>query len=125
MYKYEYNYSKETDTSKGTVSEMIWGCQWDQIMIFLSTRTKDDAGNDFSILSGSSVRHNSSGITNTALNANDKIANLYDLEGNCYEWSQEALDTNSRVCRGGLYNYSDSVAYRASHVSVRHRQQQF
>ena len=42
-------------------------------MIFLRTRTKDDAGNDFSILSGSSVRHNSSGVTNTALNANDKI----------------------------------------------------
>ena len=39
--------------------------------------------------------------------------NIYDLAGNCYEWTQEASNTTYRVNRGGYYDYSGSL-YPAS-----------
>ena len=36
--------------------------------------------------------------------------NIYDVAGNCYEWTTEASDTNSRVVRGGNYSLSGSVS---------------
>ena len=32
------------------------------------------------------------------------MKNIYDLEGNFYEWTQEASDTYDRTYRGGYYN---------------------
>ena len=49
-----------------------------------------------------------------------KANNIYDLAGNCYEWTQEAGDTNIRVSRGGNYGYSGSsypASSRSSHIS--------
>ena len=35
--------------------------------------------------------------------------NIYDLAGNCYEWTQEAMGTHYRVGRGGCYTDSGST----------------
>ena len=43
------------------------------------------------------------------------MKNIYDLEGNFYEWTQEAYRTSSRAYRGGYYSYaSRSDWYPAS-----------
>ncbi len=42
-----------------------------------------------------------------------KANNIYDLAGNCWEWTQEAYDTDSRASRGGVY-YKDSSSCPAS-----------
>lgn len=42
-----------------------------------------------------------------------KANNIYDLAGNCAEWSQEAYKTNCRVRRGGDY-YTDGSGNPAS-----------
>ena len=34
--------------------------------------------------------------------------NIYDLSGNCSEWTQEAYDINTRVLRGSFYGDSNS-----------------
>ena len=43
------------------------------------------------------------------------MKNVYDLEGNYYEWTAEARETFDRVVRGGGYNsVSYSLVYPAS-----------
>ena len=42
----------------------------------------------------------------------DVSKNIYDLAGNCIEWTMEAHDTDYRVKRGGYYRYADPVSYR-------------
>jgi len=111
MYKYAYNYCPTTDTSKGVTSEMIWGCQWDQMVLFLNSKTrKDGANNDFSFIVSNSERHVQS-IKPTGQNMSDFVANLYDLEGNAIEFTQEASYT-SRIRRGGRLDLILSVSNR-------------
>ena len=46
------------------------------------------------------------------------MKNIYDLEGNFYEWTQEAYNTSYRTSRGGSYGYaSGSYWYPASYWS--------
>ena len=49
-----------------------------------------------------------------------KANNIYDLAGNCYEWTQEVCDINYRAFRGGFcynsgtpasFRYKDNVSY--------------
>ena len=94
---------------------MIYGNQWDEVMDWLvDTGMSSDLVNVDSSSWGN--YNNSSGAattdsgekqpsgTNEAWQAN----NIYDLAGNCWEWTQEALGTDGRVFRGGGYNRSGS-----------------
>ena len=51
---------------------------------------------------------------NTGSSENWKANNIYDLAGNCWEWTQEAHNTNLRANRGGYYSFNGSV-FPASH----------
>ncbi len=42
----------------------------------------------------------------------DVSKNIYDLAGNCWEWTMEACGTNIRVTRGGNYYFSYAVNNR-------------
>jgi len=42
-----------------------------------------------------------------------KANNIYDLAGNCYEWTREAYSTSSRAYRGGFYG-NDGSSFPAS-----------
>ncbi len=44
----------------------------------------------------------------------DVSKNIYDLAGNCWEWTMEAGDSGSRVQRGGDYDYDYAVSDRSS-----------
>ena len=39
-----------------------------------------------------------------------KANNIYDIAGNCEEWTQEANGTDGRALRGGFYSGSSSIA---------------
>jgi len=108
------------------ISTMIWGCQWDAIMIWIdSTADKTgkyiDAKNKSIIWGnyGNSELKNESmdlGIgINTGANEITKANNIYDLAGNYSEWTQEAYN-NSRILRGGSYEETNEnncyAAYR-------------
>ena len=56
-------------------------------------------------------------VEKSGKNINDKVQNIYDLEGNCWEYVAEKNNTNdSFVIRSGNYNYYENYP-----VSVRGR----
>ena len=98
-------------------STMIYGNQWDEVMAWLvATGDKSDYqvnensadwGN-YNNSTGEAATNSGSKQTagkNEAWQAN----NIYDLAGNCREWTQEANNTDIRVARGGNYDNSGSL----------------
>ena len=93
-------------------STMIQGAAYDQVMKFVENGERPD-GQPYNITTAGNVGHGSSqGITGTyqtgGLNYpssatvpyNDKVKNIYDLEGNVFTWTTEAHSSNYRVVRG-------------------------
>ena len=114
-------------TDKFAQSHMIYGNQWDEVMAWLvATGDKTEAqvnensadwGN-YKDSTGAAATNSGSKQTagkNEAWQAN----NIYDLAGNCWEWTQEASNTFHRVYRGGFYSsFSGSVnpvSFRSSY----------
>ena len=109
-----YKACKDID-STGVVTTMIWGCQWDQVCKFITT-AKDANGDTISLTdsrkygnySNSQAPANGGNYSqgnkqNTGSNEAWKANNIYDIAGNCYEWTQEANLTYYRAYRGGSY----------------------
>ena len=111
-----YKKCTELQASDKVKTQMIWGCQWDVTCNFIANRgdkksitdssswgnynntsVKADDGTTEIKASGTSAKLNTGKTTFTMAN------NIYDLAGNCWEWTQEALNTNSRASRGGGY----------------------
>jgi len=100
---------------------MIWGCQWDVTCDFIANK-----GEQKSIRYSSSWGNYSDSTTpantgnyekkikkNTGSNEYWKANNIYDLAGNCFEWTQEVYSTVSRAYRGSNCLSSGSI-YPAS-----------
>ena len=87
-------------------SSMIWGSQYDAMLNWILTGT--DKGK---VRVNRNGNHSGSKV-NTGTTTTDKMNNIYDLEGNLFEWTAEAIYTYGRVSRGGNYNFSDPASYR-------------
>ena len=95
---------------------MIYGNQWDEVMDWL-VDTGEKTDSEVNTNSASWGNYNDS-TGNAATGAGTirpagyseywKANNIYDLAGNCMEFTQEAYYTSSRVRRGGSYGYSGS-----------------
>ncbi|WP_455935229.1 hypothetical protein [Haemophilus sp.] len=84
-------------------SAMCSGIQWDILMKFVDGKN-DGMGNKYNVREGSTKRHRETSVEKTGNNLNDKVRNLYDLEGNCYEYVAEKNNsTNSYIARGGTF----------------------
>ena len=90
-------------------TRMIWGLQWDATCNWL-------ASSGFSITDSSTWGNYSDNTAdghgseqNTGFSENWKANNIYDFAGNCEEFTQEAIGSDSRVLRGGSYGYKGSV----------------
>ena len=120
-----YKKCTELQASDKVETRMIWGCQWDVACNFIAnkgdkksitdssswgnyygTSVKADDGKTELKASGTSAKLNTGKTTFTMAN------NIYDLAGNLYEWTQEAMHTFGRASRGGYYGNdgSDSPA---------------
>ena len=93
------------NTNTSIEIRMIWGCQWDQICKFIST-----SGDQVSITDSTSYGNYSNSTVEghgskrvTGYSESWKANNIYDIAGNCYEWTQEAVGTDDRAYRGGYY----------------------
>lgn len=86
-----YNTIRNIDANK----QMVWGCQYDQIIRFIGAEAQV----------GHSDRNLTTSPALSGQNELDKMKNIYDLEGNQYEWTAEANSTDRRANRGT--NYSD------------------
>ena len=99
LYKACQNVIKNNTDVKST---MIYGCQWDETMSWLSRN-----GYNTDTDSSSWGNYNSSPI-NTGSDTKYKANEIFDLAGNYYDWTQEAYSASYRVFRGGYYNSSGS-----------------
>ena len=128
-----YNlYTTQKSLTKGTTtSHMIWGCQWDQIMIWMKDIRNNNVvqGSRYFIINSSNMGN----YLNTEIKISEDqtkrageafrfkagevggamIKNIYDLAGNAWEWTMEANFTNSRTVRGGDCSY-DGESYPVS-----------
>ena len=99
-----YAYGKTyTNSANSVESSMIWGSQYDAMMKWMqSGEHKVDV-----------TQPGNRNTSTTTKASSDVIKNIYDLYGCYYEWTLEANNTNNRVRRGGVYDYSSfSPSYR-------------
>ncbi len=133
-----YKKCRDIESSSDTVvSTMIFGCQWDQVCKFISTAkvngetislTDSRKYGNYSNSQESATTGNYSlgryGVANkrnTGSNEAWKTNNIYDLAGNCVEFTQEASGDSGRVTRGGgisdkgdQYSVISRTAYNAA-----------
>ena len=96
-----YAQQKKYNTSS-VQGSMIYGSQWDAMLKWMQKNNIDVAS--ATPIAGAS--RNTGSVTGTV--ETDKLNNVYDILGNRYDWTIEALSTVYRVSRGGNYSYSSS-----------------
>ena len=106
-----YAQQKKYAENKGLTSvksTMIQGAAYDQVMKFVENGERPD-GQPYNIKTAGNVGHDLSDMYQTgglnysgSVQYNDKVKNIYDLEGNVATWSTEANSTYFRVYRGRL-----------------------
>lgn len=124
MYQGQKTYKTAKLTkSASTTSSMIWGSQWNQIMIWMKDVKNTVNGKYFitnSVGMGNfgAISGVNDGYTSTSSPANTgcfEVKNVYDLAGNVSDWTLEANYTYGRVNRGGVYNRTSSSYTRADY----------
>ena len=126
-----YKKCKELNASDKVETRMIWGCQWDVTCNFIANKGEQKSITDSSSwgnYKGTSVKANdrttvlkASGDEqklNTGVTTFTMANNIYDLAGNCWEWTQEALSTNVRASRGGDCSGNGSGSPASSRSNV-------
>ena len=78
----QHNYTSVTST-------LTYGCQWDAMCRYIGDAQRTTPKKSALELTGSV--------------STDVSKNIYDLAGNCWEWTMEAYFTGTRVRRGGDY----------------------
>ncbi len=110
-------YTKETQESFKTIgktmygensayakSAMCSGIQWDMVMKFVDGK-KDGDGDTYNVRTAKYARHSES-KKNSGNNIADKVQNIYDLEGDWWEYIAEKNNTKYPVVyRGGYSSY--------------------
>ena len=115
MYKGQKAYKNaEENTSlknSATASSMIWGSQWDQIMLWMKD-VKNSS--DYYITNAIGMgNYETLSLGKTGGNKEYKVKNIYDLAGNVSELTLEADGTEYRTERGGEYvNSVVGASYR-------------
>ena len=89
----QHNYTSVTST-------LTYGCEWDAMCRYIGDSQRTTPTKDAPELTGSV--------------STDVSKNIYDLAGNCREWTMEADDTGNRVLRGGSYSGALPVSDRSS-----------
>ena len=111
---YLYKACQNVVTEKNNVkSTMVYGVQWDAVCDWLKqsgfdTDSNSSSWGNYSDSSGNAAIAGAGSKQNTGFSDYWKANNIYDLAGNCWEWTQEACATAGRTLRGGYYRYSGS-----------------
>ena len=131
-----YQKCKILNASNKVETRMIWGCQWDVTMNWLissGAKTSNEVNKDSSSWGNYSDSKENAKVTvteedgtttnkygrkeNTGYSEYWKANNIYDLAGNCSEWTQEASYAYGRARRGGDY-ILDGSFYTASYRDI-------
>ena len=113
-----YKQCTELQASDKVKTQMIWGCQWDVACNFIANKGdkkditdsrswgnyRNSTGDAKVVVTENGTETNKYGTKqNTGYSEYWKANNIYDLAGNCWEWTQEAGGTYYRAFRGGNY----------------------
>lgn len=90
---------KFVTNSTAVVSNMIWDCQYDQLLKWIIESGKSErlSSNQYGNHSGNPVN------TGTYGNGSDCLNNIYDLEGNTWDFILGSCNGVTRVLRGGQF----------------------
>ena len=97
--------SKNFDIERGytsVTSTLIYGVQWDSIMAWIDPAYKIESCVEDSFVRDSTRKgyYKQSSPTVTGASKEYAVKNIYDLAGNCWEWTMESYLTYGRVYRG-------------------------
>ncbi len=104
--------------NKYVKSALISGIQWDMTMAFIDGKI-DGNNNTYNVTIKDTRRHTGS-LAKSGQNEADKVCNIYDLEGNCFEYVAEkgnAEDSESCINRGGAFNSIEVTASGRGHFT--------
>ena len=94
-------------------SDLINSYAWDTAIVFIQKCGTESNSSTYSYTVGESSRSTSAPQTTgtnilKATNKIDKQCNIFDMAGNCFEWTTETCSVSSHPCvsRGGVYNNS-------------------
>ena len=87
--------------SSSVTSTLTYGCQWDAMCRYIGDSQR--------------ATPKKSAVELTGSVSTDVSKNIYDLAGNCFEWTMEAGDTDRRGLRGGNYLWTNAVVSMRSY----------
>ena len=106
------------DSEHAVTSTLIYGVQWDAIMNWIDSNYSKENGTCNSFVSNSTGQGNynedentnswKNNLTSCGSSDDYRVKNIYDLAGNVFEWTMEAISTYNRVLRGGNFSFSGS-----------------
>ena len=121
--KYVYNYvtqsqastlSQNMYTSDSFTSDLINSYAWDTAIVFIQKCGTESNSSTYSYTVGQSSTSTSAPQTTgtnilSATSKVDKQCNIFDMAGNCFEWTTETHSDSYAPCvsRGGNYSYSN------------------
>ena len=111
---YLYKACQNVVTGKENVkSTMIYGVQWDATMDWLKATKFQTEPSKVDTDSSSWGNYSSGSKIDTGSNTTYEANGIFDLAGNCWEWTQEAYSTQRRILRGGS-SYDSGSNFPAS-----------
>ena len=108
MYAQQKNYEKHLSKSNNVKSSMIWGSQWDQIMIWMKDKENGEnyyITNSVGMGNYGNISGVDDGCDSLAATGCFDVKNIYDLAGNVNDWTLEAYGTVHRVLRRRLLRF--------------------
>ena len=102
-----YKVSKNMYDRDDITTEMIWGCQWNSMLVWLNQNL--DIRNN--IYDSQNIGNFNSSIKVTGATKSNVMNNIYDLAGNAFEWSQKGNNSGGRTAFGGSYLTNSSLNY--------------
>ena len=105
-----YKMCKTIKANDNVATSMLWGCQWDATMRWMQTSTKPEVANFPTNSEGKGNYKDTNGNAPIPTGSNNSYAvnNIYDMAGNVFDWTIEAVLTSDRVVRGGSFYHTAS-----------------
>ena len=106
----QYKLCKTIKANNNAATSMIWGCQWDATLRWMQTSTNSEVANfpTNSAGKGNYEDTNKNAPIATGSNSAYAVNNIYDMAGNVWDWTIEAISKTNRVVRGASYSYAAS-----------------
>ena len=114
MYKKQKDYASSNANLSSVKSSMIWGSQYDAMLNWAL------GGTDKGKVTATTNGNHDGSVANTGATTTDKINNIYDLEGNVYEWTLEAWGDNISSSTSDIQkNNNIKIAKQSSYFEYR------